>query len=457
MPAALVYAPPDAKYQRGIDDLYEAERNQRIEAYNKAWDYYLGKQKKFLRVKDGEPDDNIAVNLVKMTADRTVNFLYPEIPEFLNLDNEALDYTQNQSWIYNMIQANGGLLLFQKTMLIGFLAGHVYVRIVPPNPAQGQEYPKLIPLSPKNVQTYWLAGDTTTVLWHEVSWKSDDITYVIDFVNQGNSWEILQYKYDRGWTLMPEKSGTWNSPYSPIIHWQHLPNPESFYGLGEAFDMGLQDALNLTLSEATRILRYHASPRTVVKGVEAEDIMETGIENLWVIENPEASVQNLEMISQLEASRQIASLFYDSYLSLQRTVLLRGEVKDFQRVTNTGVRTVFMDSLAKRNTLANQYGQGMANVIHRAALVSGKGDNFRVVVKHVDPLPLDELEQARVDAMKIAAGTMSRQLAVVREGRSWDEHLEQVTEEWVNPIFNPLTASQSPMSQNNEANADSAQ
>lgn len=451
MPAAINYYAPGESERRGLD-YFNSESRERQEKYKKAWDYYLGKQQKFLKVKEEEPDDNVILNVVRMVVDRTVNFLYPQVPEFYTIDGQTVTESPSLQWVYDMFTFNGGLSFFHKAMIIGMLSGHVYVRIVPPNTAIGEVYPKLVPLSPKNVQTYWRSGDFNEVLWHEVSWKSGDVQYVIDFINNGGSWSIRQYKYEKGWELMPEKSGEWDSPYSPIVQWQHLPNPESFYGLAEIDDITLQDSLNLVMSEATRILRYHASPRTVVKGIEAEDIVETSIDNLWVIENPEASVENLEMVSQLEASRQIASLFYDSFLSLTRTVLLRGEVKDFQRVTNTGVRTVFMDSLAKRNTFSNQYGQGIANVVHRAALVSGLGDAFTVSVKHIDPLPLDELEQARVDKLKLEMGTMSRKMIVLRENRSWDELIEQIQEEWQSPIFIPMNtvAAENPATPNNE-------
>lgn len=440
MPEAMTYLGPDDVTRQNPFDSSTVERAERDRNYQRAWDYYTGKHRKFLKLKEGEPDDNVVMNLVKMTAERTVSFLFPTMPRF-ELGPVDSTVQKEEKWIYDLIDYNGGLSFLHRIALTGFLSGHVHIRVRPPE-APNMEFPKLSILHPGRTVTYWKADDVDTVVWHEYSWKVGRAYYLLDFINdrENQRWLIRQYVKDGSTAWVMTDEAVWPSMYGPIVHWQHLPNPNYFYGASEVQDLNLQDNINLMASEMVRILRYHASPRTVAFGVEREDIQETAIDHMWSIESTDARVENLEMESQLEAGRNLLGTFYDTYLANSRVVLLRGEVRDFQRVTNAGVRTIFMDSLSKRDVLADQYVTGLTNVIYRAGQVMNKEIIPNVILN--DPLPVDEGERTRVQQLRLAMGVTARKEIVEGEGRSWERVRAEIKEEAEDPAFIPKDPNQ---------------
>jgi hypothetical protein len=440
MPQAKEYVEPSHKSRETEMYLADDERTVMTKAFQNSFDYYCGKQKKQLKTKVNEPDDNVILNLVQLTADRTLSFLFPSMPQF-ELDPGEIENTPEEQWLTDAFEANGGLAFMQKIGLIGFLTGHVYVRVKPPNPGlpeQVSKFPRLYPYYPGQMVSYWNGDDHVDILWHELRWKSNDVEFLIDFVHEDNIWKIIEYSKEHGGNWSPTgRGGKWEHPYGPIVQWQHLPNPVSFYGIKEATDFELQDTLNLLVGEMAKIVRYHASPRTVAIGVPAEEIQETSIDSMWAIDDPDARIQNLEMQSELLPSRELAVYLQDMYLALRRVVILKGEVKDFQRVTNAGVRTVFMDALAKRNVLIKQYGHGLTNIAHRMSIVGDIAEGLTPSVKFADPLPIDDREKTELAIMRKEARIESHQTAALKVGNYWPDELEKMRQESEELILNP--------------------
>ena len=431
MPVAIKYAEPQDQSREQELAGFNSERQQRTRAYNKAMDYYLGKQKRILERKDGEPDDNVILNLIQLTADRTVNFIFPSMPKF-ELDTNNTDTNPQEEWISQAFEHNGGLNTLQKMALIGFLGGHVYIRVKPPRYDDVNDtYAKFFLLDPSQMITYWKADDIEYVLWHEQRFKIGEDEFIIDFVNNGDSWEIIEYaKTSNSNTWEKTNKGSkWNHKEGPIVHWQHLPLPSSFYGLNEARDLELQDTLNLIVGEMARIVRYHSTPRTVIFGVAGEEVQETGIDKMWSVDNTDARIENLEMQSELVPARELALYLQDTYLAMRRVVILRGEVKDFQRVTNTGVRTVFMDMLAKRNILIRQYSKGLQTLAHIMQLVSSQDTSVLPVITNIDPLPLDEREAVEVGALKVQNFLTSRETVNADLDQVWSNESMKMQKE----------------------------
>ena len=154
MPAALVYSDPNSKLRENEISGIRSEREKRTEMYNKAMKYYLGNQRRILERKDGEPDDNVVLNLVQLSADRTVNFIFPAMPKF-EIDPDVNDITPEEQWLHDAFEHNGGLSFLQQMVLIGFLGGHLYIRVKPPRKDDiNAEFPKFYLLDPTQMITY---------------------------------------------------------------------------------------------------------------------------------------------------------------------------------------------------------------------------------------------------------------------------------------------------------------
>lgn len=442
MPAALNYLDPNSKLRDDVSGiLSSSERRKRNGDYTTARDYYEGKHKRHLDKKEGEPDDNIIVNITRMAVDRTMSFLFPTMP-ILELDPEETEETAEEKWLRKAWEFNEGVVFLQDVALNGCLAGHSYVRVLPPE--REGEFPQLVNVDPTSIITYWKADNIKKVMWHELYWFTEDgsghkIEYILDIINDENNdrWFLVQYSRMGGgqWEIDPENTQVWGFRWGPIVQWKHLPNPNRFYGKAETDHLDLNDKLNLIVSENARINRYHSSPKTIAIGIAPDEIKETAIDDLWSTENDKAQVFNLEMKSDQAFSQHLMAFLYDSYLAESRVVLLRGEVKDFQRVTNAGVRTVFMDMLSKNTVLRQQYGTAIQQISQRMLMLGGFGEDLVPDVIHIDPLPTDDKELVDIAAIERSMGIVSRQTVSEKRGYTWSDELKRQVEEGELEIF----------------------
>src|SRR5690606_36694047 len=109
MPGALTYVPPNDSWRPSLPPVLLSEITQRHRQYVNALKYYKGEHVEQLAYNpDEEPNDNVAINLVKTAADRTAQFLLPEMPGF-ETDPNTPDQTEEEKYIKGFFEANGGL------------------------------------------------------------------------------------------------------------------------------------------------------------------------------------------------------------------------------------------------------------------------------------------------------------------------------------------------------------
>lgn len=443
MPGAIEYIPPtNGKLRNDFNSLVVQERAKRRKAYTDALRYYFGKHDKQLTTEFGEPDDNIVINLVKMSADRTVSFLFPDMPRF-EIDPTTPEETPEEMWLRRFFEVNGGLAKFTKMALRGYLSGHVFVRVKPESP-----YPRLVVLDPTAVTVYWRIDDITEVLWYELRYLVGKDVYIDDFVKiNDNLWRIYTYKQTTPNNVVESillnnslapldnldfagnifelvgRSKNWSFSIPPIIDWGHLPSPDDYYGVGEFNQKELQDTINRIASIRNQIIRENAEPVDYVTGADIDDIDGSG--SLVTIASPNARVNRLEMRGDMPAISSVLDKLIETYLSVSRTVILKGDAKDLQRVTNASVRTLFLDALSKNSVLTDAYGRGLAMVAKLAlqmAYSMGKLDtnpiDLPVTVKFGTPLPIDMAEVAAINNMALGK-YMSAQTAATRLNLYW--------------------------------------
>lgn len=420
MPSASKYTGPN---ETSREIVYNQERRARAEHYMRVKQYYIGEQRKYLDVKPGEPDDNITLNTTRVAIDRTLSLLFPSMPK-LEIDPLNPDLTDEELWLSRFWAQNKGIFKLTEIAQNGAFSGQYYVRVK--EPMAGGSVPRIINLNPVSMTSYWNGEDIEDVLWHEQFWSSQNKEFLLDYVKDQTTgfWRIYYYTREFGgaWTLQSEEA--WNSVYGPIVTGPHMPLANSFYGLSEGQNLHLDDKLNLITSEAARITRYHGSPKTVGLGIEASDIQETSIDGLWTTATPktEADIYNLEM--KAPASEFVQSLLTrirDAKLEENRVVVLRGDIKDFQRVTNAGIRTVFMDMLAKNALLRESYGQAIQRISMAAAYVAGVTLPTVPDVVWPDPLPSDDAELVATAQKELEMGIASKTQIAAKRGYNFKE------------------------------------
>lgn len=418
MPAIpAVYAPNDRKQ----NELGDKERKERLDLINTYWAYYKGEQRRPLRVEPGAVDDNIILNLSGQIMDKKVSFFAPEPPLF-NVqmvteyepaaDGLTKQEPPEQSAVDAFWEANDLETFVTDLALSGFIAGHAFVRLYPPEniqPMSAENPPRVVALDPRLVSVYWDESNIYRTLFYRLTWESgggglrrQDIVPVwllngetrppVDGSTNGLQWVIIEYKSKTGFKWEETARDMWGYPFPPIIDWKNLPAPHEFYGRSDLRDADMNDAINFVASNTVRIIRFHAHPRTIAKNFDTSSIKGTAIDGLWEIQGENAEVVNLEMQSDLSSSLNMLNMLRASMFTQMRVVDLSTAQDKLGQITNFGVRMMYKDQVDDNEHKRTMYGKHLAELTRRAEMLMGFTEAKLPDIKWPDPLPINRLE-----------------------------------------------------------------
>jgi len=397
----------DQKAFRNLRTRAEAERRDRSAAVTAARNYYEGAQWRPLLKSDGV-DHNTIVNVCRQVVDRVVAFLFPEMP-MLEL-REGLD-TEDETLLREAWENVGGVLKLTEMGFSGALGGHIFSRLYQD---EANEI-RLVNLNAANVRAYWAGDDVSRALWYDIEYALDGIRKRQDIVRDGQRWLIVDWEYRREWQRTNE--AVWPHPLGPIVDWQHALNLHQYYGHGELGHRELNDRINSAASDVAKILHHHGSPRTVATGTGDINPVESGPDVMFTIKNEAAKVYNLEMQSDLSAAMNYMDMLERAFFGESRVVRLSGDVRDMQRVTNLGIRALYIDQLAKNEDLRRRYEWGIREISRRMLMLLGR-EPARPTVHWPDPLPQDPLETVERMERERALGLVSQQTMSLELGRN---------------------------------------
>ncbi len=450
MPAAVQYDPTDKQMRAEAEKELLARRTDCAEA----WDYYEGRHRKQLKSKPGKPDDNVVINQWKQGKDREITFLFPTKMIGFELDENADVDAPDEKWLREAWDKNRGKKMLRRLAKYGAMCGHVFARVIPSETPDG--YPRIVALNPANVVVGWQADDYETRLWYEIYWSAGKLERRQDIVRVENGWRIYDYwrermdssrQYDeqaKAWKKIAETP--WDFELGPIVDWQHIDRPGQFYGDNEASLIPLQDKVNKVASDTGKILRYYASPKTVIQSDTEPKSLESGIDDAWLLPR-DSEAKNLEMSSDLASSVAFGQQLIDAMKAQQRVVVLTGSAADFQRVTNLGVQTVFIDQLAKNDELWEQYEPGIADLCKTMLCVAGKEWDRQIKITRSSPLPTDPKETIEVQEKELTLELVSKETVMRERGRNPQQERKLIEEEGAwndNAIMRALTGRDNP-------------
>ncbi len=408
-----------------LDRLAEGEANERRKAIDTAWAYYEGNHKRPLKVRAGQPDDNVILNLCRKAIEQAVALLFGQLPEFeigAQADDEE-DQMLRALWV-----ANDAPILLHNLALQGALTGHVFVKLVPELDAGGQlASVRFLLLNPRMVTVFWRPDDMAQVTAYTIGFEQGDTTMRQDLVNMGNVWLVRDLQRERGKDWQVTNEVVWGWPWAPIVEWQNLPDPEAYYGDPDLVRPDLNDAINFLASNTMRILKFHAHPKTIGTGMRASDLQETNVDGFWSVPNTDAQIKNLEMQSDLGSSLAFLQLLQGRFFSEHRAVDMTTFAKDMGNITNFGLRTLYKDALDKLATKRALYGQGLADLSERALALLGHVG--RPVVTWPDPLPFNDQEEIAGIQTEMGLGILSKETAAGLRGRDWEQEQERIEQE----------------------------
>jgi len=250
-----------------------------------------------------------------------------------------------------------------------------------------------------------------------VAWQE---THYVMSRQTGQKWEQLGDVVDWPW------------PFAPIVSWQNLPDAESPYGLSDLEDViAVQDRYNFIQSNVSKIVRYHAHPKTWGRGSLGTTASWGSDEIVW-LQGEHSQVANLEMHTDLKSSMELATAMRQDLFDISRTVdatLVHQRLSS--ALTNFGLRVLYKDALDKNYTKRELYGEALQEVNRRLLLLEGylgeQADPGSIVWP--DPLPVEELNQAEVVGLDLANGIVDKQTASGIRGYDWDQVKDRLKEE----------------------------
>lgn len=398
-----------------LDEAAAREFAARREAIELAWRYYRREHHKPLKVRPGQIDDNVLVNMCREVVDQSVSMLFGTAP---TIELSLAETTDAELALRTVFERNGEAIFLQNLGTQGALAGHVFVKLSP----DADLGVRFVRLNPRNVTVFWAPDDYQRVTCYRIQYGDKEAQTRQDIVPLGATWltRDLRKERDGNWMLLAETEWPW--PWPPIVDWQNLPEPEGYYGEPDLINAALNDTLNFVASNNNRIIKFHGHPKTVGTGVRADDIKETAVDGFWAIPNPDAKVSNLEMKGDLAAAMGFLQFVQGSFYSEHRTVNLASMKDKLGQMTNFGLQVLFegaMDKLGQKQAL---YGAGLVEISRRTLLLLGLGDH-RPKATWPDPLPMNRLEMLEGLTTERDMGIVSKATAAADAGRDWD--LEQ--------------------------------
>lgn len=408
-----MFAP--TQYQPTTQSLAQAPMSQadadRKRQIKDAWCAYRGDLPKPLKVSADQPDDNVLSNRCEPIVNKGVSFLFGQTLKIECREQDFLDGLWGDD--------DERMTCLSETGINGGVCGQVFLKLIP---AQGlMRFPRIVVMDPQIIRAVTPPDDCRLVLAYVIEYPGTNDyqrKQVIARVDPDNAAGIAgRYDLDDTWTITDYmrkgQAGAWYQvgeqevwpyPFAPIFSSQNLPNPNEFWGTPDITpDLIEQNkVLNFVQSNTSRIIKFHAHPKTYATGLAASQI-NIGVDDLICLPSPDAKLANLEMHSDLASSLNfIANIRSDMDEQSRVPAVALGRLAELPKGNISGValQLLFQPLIEKTVQKQRLYGC-LIREISRAALVVGgllsldEYENYPVELHWQNLLPVDDLAAAQ--------------------------------------------------------------
>lgn len=417
------------------------EDAQRLIWIQQAWTAYTGQLTKPLKVAPTGPDDNIRINYCRSVVDKSVSFLFGKEVDIDANEGTSIQSADNGSaenptdrLLDAIWQANKQHLTLHRLAVNGSVCGMAAIKIVP-----GTPYPRFIVLDPATVTVALDPEDWEHILEWCIQWTAINprtqkpVIYRQLFTLSENEayWTMLNQQSspdNKMWfnTSAPE---VWPYPWAPIVACQNLPAPNEWWGISDLTEdiVEMQNGINMLMSDASRILRIHAHPTTWGTGFKGGDL-KRNIDGVLSLP-PGATLQNLEMVSDLQALDTILTRIKDAFWCTTRTPeIATGNVANIGQISGVALEILYQPLIEKTNTKRLLYGHLIEELSQHALELAGGPKNAEITIHWPDILPIDDLQTAQTSLIYEQLG-VSQQTILSRLGFDPEEEKAHREEE----------------------------
>jgi len=411
----------------------QAAQSGRLADYKRRWQYYHGEQRQSLKVAEGQPNDNLVINLARYIVDKGAAFLFGKEVGF---QLEEGSQTSAEGALKQIWARNRKMTFLLKCATQGAIFGHVFIKIL--KDYYGPGLARFVLIDPEYVTCFWNGDDIEAAYRYLIEWTEQGpdgkaVNRQTDIVKDSATgrWSEI-HRVSKGNRYEPDPAypdiDPWPYNWPPIIDCQNIPCPGALYGLSDLEDLDEQDALNYVASKTNRILRYHSHPKTWGRGFQKSQA-EIGPDEMMIINGPTGELHNLEMQSDLSSSLN----FYDR---LEQACMRSGRVPNLTPHNLTvgaqsgfSLRILHGDLIEKTDAKRCTYGDMLIELNRRALEMAGHGDGNVTRLDWADPLPVNATEAMAEDGFDLDRGLAAKSTVQAKRGYDPKSEDEKITAE----------------------------
>jgi hypothetical protein len=401
-----------------IDDAY----TERVDYIMDRREYRVGLQKKFIKIRPNQPDDNLTMNFIGLIIERSVSMLFGNGIQFEYGEDEEAQAVSDDVW-----NANDKNILLHRLGTFGADGGMCFVKVVP---REGEPL-RLVALDPSLLDIHTDPDDWEKVTAYVIQYKTmkngKEIgkREVTELDESGLTWTITQYENTAGKWIQVDIPVVWEYDFPPINHWQNLPNVMDAWGMPDISNdvLRLQDRINFVSSNISKIIRMYAHPQRWGRGLGQAKKITLGPDDIVDLGPGDSMIDQLESVGDMGASLAYLNILRQSLMDITRTVDISSLHDKLGALTNFGLRVLYQDALQKLGTKRELYEEGLQELNKRILILSGMEDPPECVIDWPNPMPENESEEAQAVAADLNMGIVSKQ--TISEKREYDWETEQ--------------------------------
>ena len=418
-----------------LSSMLRETETDRLESFQRRREAYVSGGEKPLKTDGGGFDDSVRMNYARMIVDKGVAFLFGKDVRFELAEG---DVTPQEEWLDAVWMANRKMSLLQKLATNGGIYGTAFLKIH----AQPGQMPKLVVVDPETVSVALDPMDVDSVLRYTIRYQTlDPQTNKIISVRQviaqdGLQWQITdEIGNVGGGTWQTVSVQTWPYRFAPMLHCQNLNAPNAFWGVSDIEDDVLEviNKESYTVSNILKILRFHAHPKTWVRGASAAQI-KVNPDNMIVLPGETATIQNLEMQSDLASSIAMHRELVQFIHGLSRIPeVSTGRLDNVGALSGVALEILYQPLLEKTEAKRMTYGEMLVELNRRLLAIGGFGDENYTELRWQDLLPKDAVAEANaalsLKQLGVSSDTLVQQFGydpdLEREKRAKESDLGQ--------------------------------
>lgn len=388
---------------------------------------YDGNAPRQLKVRDGQPDDNLFVNYPETIVEKGVAFLFgKEIgisigDETDNSGEDLLDslWSKEQRQIDLIELATDGAIFGTAYLKIRINEAGKPVVIVP-DPTNFY-----VECNPNDYREVW-----KYICQYPRRRDNEKIWYREETVLESGRWIIREFESKNGenWTQIGADI-YWKYSFAPVFACKNLPKSKSFYGKSDLHKSVLELCKYLARVDSLigKIIRVHASPKPYAKGMQKQDLQVGTEDVLFLGQNAEATLGLLEMSGDLAGAMAFRKMLREALAEISKVPeVASGKVDNIGQLSGFALQILYGPLLEKTDLKRMLYGSMLKQVIAGLLEIAGR-KNVAVQLNWANPLPSNERENTEVGVLQNQIGVSQN---TIQKRLGFDpEHEREMREE----------------------------